>query len=89
MQEINEVIHRCNNKKEFKDNFLHNNTKYKENKEKANGFNNYYINVCPELEKALPQCTNQLQHSLPWVDLPHTFYLTPTTPDEVESVITN
>ena len=69
MQEINEVIHRCNNKKKFKDNFLHNNTKYKEI---ANGFNNYYINVCPELEKALPQCTNQLQHSLPWVDLQHT-----------------
>ena len=41
LEEINKVIHKCNNKTEFPDYFLHNNTEYKENKEIANGFNNY------------------------------------------------
>jgi hypothetical protein len=83
---INTLLNRTKNKVSFPTYFINGNTSVKSPEKIASCFNEYFINVGPNLANNLPN-SNINPLSLPNVDLANSFYFTPTTRQEILSVI--
>ena len=86
---INYLLNRQNDKSNFPDFFLDSNNSHITNHESiANGFNNFYVNLGPQLAQNIPA------HQLP-IDSttnnnnPHSFFFTPVTPIEILKIVHN
>lgn len=64
-----------------------NNISYKENIDIANAFNNYFTNLGPTLVKNIPHIKKTFQELLPPLANPHSFFLNPTTPNEITNIM--
>ena len=83
---INALLKRNTNKSDFPEEFTDNITKYRSHLQIANGFNNYFVNVGPNLAASMPT-TDLNSVYLPRLNLPNSFALTPTSPMEVAGII--
>jgi hypothetical protein len=81
---LNSVLNRKSNKHEFPDNFSINSNRITDHKDIAEEFNNYFVNIGPKLASAIPASN---AHSLPPNNLVNSFYMEPTTPQEISSII--
>lgn len=88
-QNLNNVLHRRKNKKDFPNQFNDDGQNISDPYEVANAFNKYYINVGPNLAQQIdPQDTIYDDNfSLPPTNLVNSFFLQPTTPTEVSSIV--
>jgi hypothetical protein len=83
---INVLLNRTKNKDTFPNYFIHENSKIETTQDIAHGFNSYFVNIGPTLASKLNASSiNPL--SLPSIDLPNSFCLMPTTPQEILSII--
>lgn len=82
---INTILGRNKDKNNFPDIFKHENNQYNSEKDISNGFNDYFVNVGPKLSSRIPDTQYVSPRQLH--NLPHSFYLTPTSELEVISVI--
>jgi hypothetical protein len=83
---LNSILSRHSNKKEFPNHFTVNGKKVINKDEIANKFNDFFVNIGPELaSKITSQAPNP--HNLPHVNLVNSFYLSPTTTEEIISII--
>ena len=83
---INTILQRTQNKVNFPDSFRHNGNILTENKHIANAFNMHYINVGPTIANEIPNTTIDID-TMSNINNPHSFFLIPTTPEEIEKVI--
>ena len=83
---INHLLNRTENKNNFPEFFMHNGSVYRGMVDIACGFNNYFVNVGPNLAAAMPS-TDLSSVTLPRLNLPNSFALTPTNPIEVATII--
>lgn len=79
-------MNRTADKHNFPNHFKYNGQDYKKNDDIANGFNDYFINVGPTLAASMPN-SHLNSVTLPPVNLPNSFVLTPTSPFEITSII--
>ena len=81
---LNFVLGRQSNKNEFPNYFSVNGNKISNPKNIANEFNNYFVNIGPQLAA---QISSSHANSLPPMNLVNSFYMEPTTPQEIKSII--
>ena len=84
---INTMLNRKNNKSSFPDYFTHNNTTFHTPDIIAEEFNNFYVNIGPDLANKIPVHNKNALDFMPHYDIPNTFFLSPTTPQEVISIL--
>jgi len=84
-QNINKLLHRTKNKNDFPEYFIDNNANITSKPDIANSFNNFFVNIGPELAKNIKSDMNSVKPILN--DIPNSFSFTPATPDEVLDVI--
>ena len=84
---INIMLNRNNNKSSFPDYFTHNNTTYNTPDAIAEGFNNFYVNIGPDLASKIPVHNENATDYMPRYNLPNTFFLSPTTPHEIITIL--
>ena len=60
-QNINNVLGRCKTKDSFPNVFKYNDQEYKTKQDIANGFNDYFVNVGPNLASKIPNTVNKPQ----------------------------
>ena len=63
-----------------------NNSSLVDDREMANAFNEYFASVGKNLDESLPRSNSNFQDFLP-NSLPHSFFLTPVSPEEISVVI--
>ena len=83
---INSLLGKNKSKKELPEYFMHENKTIKDPKDIANIFNNFYVSIGPSLADSLP-CVNSAMNTLPAVNLMNSFYLAPTTEEEILKII--
>jgi hypothetical protein len=79
---INNLLNRTENKTSFPEYFIHNGSMYNNANDIANGFNSYYVNVGPNLAASMPDADLD-SSTMPRLNLPNSFALTPTNPIEI------
>ena len=86
---INNLLNRQNDKSNFPEFFLdNNNTKVTNPQNIANEFNNFYVNLGPQLAQNIP-ATHSTTESTNTNNIPHSFYFTPVTPMEILKIVQN
>ena len=83
---INEILGRTRNKHAFPQYFIYKDETFNSPKAIAKKFNDYYVNVGPELARKL-NYVDPKHFPLPNINLPHSFSMTPVTPLEVARLI--
>jgi hypothetical protein len=83
---LNNILHRTANKKDFPNYFINNEHQISDHNDIANAFNQYYVNVGPKLAEQIRRHDNSLNF-LPTVNLTSSFFMQPTTPDEITTII--
>ena len=68
--------------------FLHNDTVIHGKKEIANRFNNYFVNIGPDLASKIPPNSVHFNNYMPQNN-PNSFYLSPVNKEEVTKIINN
>jgi hypothetical protein len=86
-QNINKIINRSKNNKNIPDVFKYENSQYSCPKSISNGFNSFFTNIGLNLASKIPNCQTDPLSFLPPVDLPNSFALTPTTCNEIATLI--
>ena len=82
---INCLLNQSKDKSNFPDSFIQNNIEITNDRDIADSFNKYFVNVGPNLAKTIPACPN---HELNLDgDYAHSFSITPTDPLEILNVI--
>ena len=84
---INNILGRNNDKSNFPDTFTTDNKTYHTNSEIACGFNTYFVNVGPNLANKISASGTTTTNTTIETNYPNSFYLTPTTPEEVNNII--
>jgi hypothetical protein len=83
---INYLLNRTENKCNFPKYFLNHDSTLSNTNEIASSFNEYFVNVGPNLAATMPNADlNSV--TLPRLNLPNSFALTPTSPIEITSII--
>jgi site-specific DNA-adenine methylase len=88
-KQINEVLNRSRKTSDLPDLFHHNNTTFCTPHEISNGFNGFYTNLGPSLSSSLPQTSHNFKTFFGINNYPNSFFLQPTTEQEVINVIRN
>ena len=84
---INLILGRNSNKSSFPDYFTHNGNTFSSPIHIANEFNNFYVNVGPNLAKNIPQSNRNANDLLPNQNLQNSLYFIPSTPLEILNII--
>jgi exonuclease III len=85
---INTLLNRNNEKSNFPEFFLHNDNHVTNPQNIANEFNNFYVNLGPQLAQNIPQ--NQANpEPINSINIPHSFFFTPVTPVEILQIVHN
>ena len=85
-QNINNILQKTRNKRNFPNMFKDGDQSYSIPKDISNAFNNYYVNLGPNLANKIPQ-TSQAECSMPTINHPGSFFFTPTIPQEIIDII--
>ena len=86
---INQVLQSKRKENNFPNKFTLNGLTITNKQEIADAFNKYFVDIGPELANKIPTDTIQNPNSMPNLDLRDTFFLTPTTENEIYSIINN
>ena len=86
---INNLLNRQNDKSNFPEFFLDNNNTHITNPQNiANKFNDFYVNLGPQLAQNIPT-TQTPTESTTYNNYPHSFFFTPVTPIEILKIVQN
>jgi hypothetical protein len=83
---INNILRKTRNKHNFPNSFSHDGKILTNHNDIANAFNKYYINIGPSTASSIPQTTTNLS-SLPIIPQASSFFMTPTTDEEIIRII--
>jgi hypothetical protein len=84
-QNINNVLHRVNNKMDFPKYFIHENSHIEKDCHIADTFNSFYTSIGPNLAEKIPNGNTTAQSYLPQLNIQRSFFLNPTDTREVKS----
>ena len=85
---IKQLINTKTKNKSFPSKIVLNNKSITDTSAIADTFNEYFANIGSDLAKSIPHATKSYKYFLQ-EPLSNSFYLSPTTPEEVEEEITN
>ena len=84
---IKDILNKTRNKQNLPSEFWYDGVKYDNEYEISNKFNEFYVNIGPNLASKLPQFSGNACDLLPSRDLPNSFSFEPTTHNEVINII--
>ena len=91
MKKTWQILNRCINKNKqvscLPKCFKANNVEVSENKDIANGFNNFFVNVGPSLAKSIPECDGKSFYDYMVNGVQSSMFMEPTCESEINNVI--
>ena len=88
-ENLNTLLHKKSNKSTFPDYFNIENNKIHDPQSIADAFNNFYVNIGPNLANNIPSTTLNAIDFMPQINISNSFFLAPTTPIEILNIIRN